>query len=68
VCDDNGLAAFDLIRGHGRNGGGRPFAQALQRLRSDDKKLMQLDLGLKRASPDDGARNPPGPLKTYSVQ
>jgi hypothetical protein len=28
---------------------------------------MQLDLGLKRASPDDGARNPPGPLKTYSV-
>jgi hypothetical protein len=31
-------------------------------------KRMQLDLGLKRASPDDGARNPPGPPKTYSVQ
>jgi hypothetical protein len=27
-----------------------------------------VDLGLKRASPDDGARNPPGPPKTYSVQ
>ena len=26
-------------------------------------KRMQLDLGLKRASPDDGARNPPGPPK-----
>ena len=29
VCDDNGLAVFDLIRGHGHNGGGPSFVRLI---------------------------------------